>query len=228
MPEILSQYLNPKTHQLITVTPAEEPENPLELDYLTNGDSESAFKIVIDKFNCQDIFNELANDLFNGDLEKFQEEHDKVNNTQDLFENLSIIAKQKNKLIYPITKYEHSEIQYYIGADCGWDRGACGYILVDQAKNPAKNEKETIENYLNPILNDFSDYINGYVYDVSIEDLNEHNEPTNEEKYDFYTAYANSFDYDNLKQVLDNFGISQQQDWHPAITETKIRYKIAK
>ena len=23
--------------------------------------------------------------------------------------------KEKNKLIYPITKYEHSEIQYYIG-----------------------------------------------------------------------------------------------------------------
>ena len=84
MLEILSQYLNPKTHQLITVTPAEELENPLELDYLTNGDSESAFKIIIDKFNCQDIFNELANDLFNGDLEKFQEENDKVNNAQDL------------------------------------------------------------------------------------------------------------------------------------------------
>lgn len=138
MSEILSQYLNPKTHQLITVTPAEELENPLELDYLTNGDSESAFKTVIDKFNCQDIFNELANDLFNGDLEKFQEENDKVNNAQDLFKNLLIIAKQKNKLIYPITKYEHSDIQYYIGADCGWDRGACGYILVDQVKNPAK------------------------------------------------------------------------------------------
>ena len=50
----------------------------------------------------------------------------------------------------------------------------------------------------------------------------------NSQKYDFYTAYANSFDYDDLKQVLDNFGISQQQDWYPAITETKIRYRIAK
>ena len=95
MSEILSEYLNPKTHQLITVTPAEEPEDPLKLDYLTNGNSESAFKIIIDRFNCQDISNQLANDLFNGDLEKFQKEHDKVNNAQDLFKNLSLIAKQK-------------------------------------------------------------------------------------------------------------------------------------
>lgn len=225
----LAQYLNPETHQLITVTYAEYvDQDPLVNDYLTDGGDEAAFKFVIENINCSNVIEELTNDLFDGDLDAFQVEHDKFNNSHDLFVDLQKIAQQKHQLIYPITKYEHSAVQYYLGADSGWDYSACGYVLVDQSKNPANDEDETIEKYLQPILDDVTDYANGYVYDVNFFNLTDHDEPDEDNDPEMaYTAYGHNFDYDNLDQVLAGFDLDNQSDWHPAETIIHKSYQIA-
>ena len=225
----LAQYLNPKTHQLITVDYAEYPnwDDPLDNDYLTDGGDEAAFKFVIDNINCFNVTEELTNDLFDGDPDAFQVEHDKFNNSHDLFVDLQKIAQQKHQLIYPITKYEHSAVQYYLGADSGWDYSACGYVLVDQSKNPANDEDETIKKYLQPILDDVTDYVNGYVYDVNLFDLTENNEPDDDNVPEMYTSYGHNFDYDDLDQVLAGFGLDNKSAWHPAETIIRKSYQIA-
>lgn len=224
----LAQYLNPKTHQLITVTYAEYPNrNPLDNDYLTDGGDEAAFKFVINNINCFNVNAELTNDLFDGDPDAYQAEHDQFDNAHDLFVALQKLARQKHQLIYPITKYEHSAVQYYLGADSGWDYSACGYVLVDQSKNPAKDEAETIEKYLRPILDDVTDYANGYVYDVNLFNLTANNEPDEDDVPEMYTNYGHNFDYDNLDQVLAGFGLGDKSDWHPAETIIRKSYQIA-
>lgn len=224
----LAQYLNPKTHQLITVNYAEYPNrNPLTDDYLTDGGNEAAFKFVINNINCFNVNAELTNDLFDGDPDAYQAEHDQFDNAHDLFVALQKLARQKHQLIYPITKYEHSAVQYYLGADNGWDYSACGYVLVDQSKNPAKDEDETIKKYLQPILDNVTDYTNGYVYDVNLFNLTANNEPDENDVPEMYTNYGHNFDYDNLDQVLAGFGLDNKSDWHPAETVIRKSYQIA-
>lgn len=224
----LAQYLNPKTHQLITVDYAEYPNrNPLDNDYLTDGGDEAAFKFVINNINCFNVNAELTNDMFDGDPDAYQAEHDQFDNAHDLFVALQKLARQKHQLIYPITKYEHSAVQYYLGADSGWDYSACGYVLVDQSKNPANNEDETVKKYLQPILDDVTDYANGYVYDVNLFDLTENNEPDEDDVPEMYTDYGHNFDYDNLDQVLAGFDLNNKSDWHPAKTVVHKSYEIA-
>lgn len=225
----LAQYLNPKTHQLITVDYAEYPNrNPLDNDYLTDGGDEAAFKFVINNINCFNVNAELTNDMFDGDPDAYQAEHDQFDNAHDLFVVLQKLARQKHQLIYPITKYEHSAVQYYLGADSGWDYSACGYVLVDQSKNPAKDEDETIKKYLQPILDDVTDYANGYVYDVNLFNLTANNEPDEDDVPEMYTNYGHNFDYDNLDQVLAGFDLDNKSDWHPAETIIRKSYQIAK
>lgn len=225
----LAQYLNPQTHQLITVTyAAYDNRNPLTNDYLTDGDDEAAFKFVIENLNCSNIIDELTNDLFAGDPDAYQTEHDRFDNAHDLFVDLQKLAQQKHQLIYPITKYEHSGVQYYLGADSGWDYSVCGYVLVDQSKNPANDETETIENYLQPILADVTDYVNGHVYDINFFNLTDNNEPDEDDgSVMAYTAYGHNFDYADLDQVLAGFDLTNQADWHPAETIIRKSYQIA-
>lgn len=224
----LALYLNPKTHQLITVTYAEyDNRDPLTNDYLVDGGDEAAFKFVIDNLNCFDVTAELTNDLFDGDPDAYQAKHDQFDNAHDLFVALQKLARQKHQLIYPITKYEHSGVQYYLGADSGWDYSVCGYVLVAQSKNPAQDETETITKYLQPILADFTDYANGYVYDVNLFNLTANDEPNEDDNPEMYTAYGHNFDYDQLDQVLAGFDLSDKADWHPAKTIIRKSYQIA-
>lgn len=224
----LAQYLNPKTHQLITVTYAEyDNRDPLTNDYLADGGDEAAFKFVFDNINRFDITEELTNDLFDGDPDAYQAEHDQFDNAHDLFVALQKLAREKHQLIYPITKYEHSGVQYYLGADSGWDYSVCGYVLVDQSKNPAQDETETIKNYLQPILDDVTDYANGYVYDVNLFNLTANDEPNEDDDPEMYTAYGHNFDYADLDQILAGFDLTEKADWHPAKTIIRKSYQVA-
>lgn len=67
--------------------------------------------------------------------------------------------------VYPLCKYEHSEVQYYIGEpSCHWDSGFVGYIAVF--------DSYIDKGYIEYILDMFNQYVNGNVYDVCIYDKN--------------------------------------------------------
>ena len=220
---ILTRYINPNTHQLITVQYSTDPQNPLENDYLT-ADDNPALKFVIDKFNTKDPVQSLTDDLFHGDPDAFRIEHDKFNNSKDLFNDLRQIANSQGYTILPITCYRHSEVNYYLGADSGWDTSTCGYVLIDDQKFSPDDLKNTIEKYIQPILSNITDYVNGNVYEVSLEQLNVQNEPIEDNYLDSFEVCRSDFDYENFNRIADDFELDDQENWQPATIITHVSY----
>ena len=104
-------YINQKLNQLL--------ELGLELDY--GGIAESPLEYVNDSIKffieSDNIVDNLIDNLFDGDEEAYQIEHDKHNSASGLFEGLNKIAKKQGMLIYPISKYEHSQVAYELGTE---------------------------------------------------------------------------------------------------------------
>lgn len=151
-------FINKKLNQLLELDYDAMPENPLDM---TDEDGVQFF------IKNGDVITNLVDTLFNGDEDAYQVEHDKYTNTNDLFKGLSKIAKKQGKLIYPVTKYEHSQVKYYLGVDPGWDSGVVGFVLVDLKqfkKNYSVNSNAEIEDYLDNWLKEYTDYANGDIY----------------------------------------------------------------
>lgn len=210
-------YINQKLNQLVELDFDDMPSNPLE----NVGDS---IKFFIETNN---VVNDLIDNLFNGDEEAYQTEHDKYNNTSDLFKGLSKIANKQGMLIYPISKYEHSQVAYYLGTDEGWDCGTNGFVLVDvkQAKKDyGFTNKTNIENYLDDVLKDYTDYANGYVYCATTYKLNSKGEK--EEDLDYIGGILP--DDANVEGLFD-LGLldGELKDWKEAEEQVKTSYTLA-
>lgn len=210
-------YINQKLNQLVELDFDDMPTNPLD-------DVDNSIKFFIESRNVVD---DLIDNLFDGDEEAYQTEHDKYNNASDLFDGLNKIAKKQGMLIYPITKYEHSLVNYYLGADEGWDYGTVGFVLVDvkQAKEEyGFNSKAKIENYLNSLLEAYTDYANGYVYCATTYELNSKGEK--EDEIDYYgDISANDA---NIKGLFD-LGLleGELKDWKEAEEQVQTSYTLA-
>ena len=207
-------YINQKLNQLVKLDFDDMPSNPLD-------DIDDSIKFFIETPNVVD---DLIDNLFDGDEEAYQVEHDKYNNASDLFEGLNKIAKKQGMLIYPITKYEHSAVNYYLGADGGWDCGTVGFVLVDvkQAKeNYGVTYKTKIENDLNNVLEAYTDYANGYVYCATTYELNSKGEE--EDEIDYYGDIPS--DDANIKGLFD-LGLleGELKDWKEAEEQVKTSY----
>lgn len=166
-------FINQKLNQLAEVDYDQMPENPLDWQ----GDEIKYF------IETNGVVNDLVDNLFDGDDDAYQEEHDKYTNATNLFEGLKKIAKEQGKLIYPVTEYQHSMVQYYLGSDEGWDSGVNGFVLVD-VEQARKNlgfisEKDIVAN-INNTLEDFTNYANGDVFYVTIYQLNDKGEKDGE------------------------------------------------
>ena len=207
-------YINQKLNQLVKLDFDDMASNPLD-------DIDDSIKFFIETPN---VVNDLIDNLFDGDEEAYQIEHDKHNSASGLFEGLNKIAKKQGMLIYPITKYEHSAVNYYLGADEGWDCGTVGFVLVDvkQAKeNYGVTYKTKIENDLNNLLEAYTDYANGYVYCATTYELNSKGEE--EDEIDYYGDIPS--DDANIKGLFD-LGLleGELKDWKEAEEQVKTSY----
>lgn len=207
-------YINQKLNQLVKLDFDDMASNPLE--YI-----DDSIKFFIETPN---VVNDLIDNLFDGDEEAYQVEHDKHNSASGLFEGLNKIAKKQGMLIYPITKYEHSAVNYYLGADEGWDCGTVGFVLVDVKQ--AKEEygftyKTKIENDLNNVLEAYTDYANGYVYCATIYELNSKGEE--EDEIDYYGDIPS--DDANIEGLFD-LGLleGELKDWKEAEEQLQTSY----
>ena len=210
-------YINQKLNQLVKLDFDDMASNPLD-------DIDDSIKFFIETPN---VVNDLIDNLFDGDEEAYQIEHDKYNNASDLFDGLNKIAKKQGMLIYPITKYEHSAVNYYLGADEGWDCGTVGFVLVDvkQAKEYyGFTDKTKIENDLNNVLEAYTDYANGYVYCTTTYELNSKGEE--EDEIDYYGDIPS--DDANIKGLFD-LGLleGELKDWKEAEEQVKTSYTLA-
>ena len=212
-------YINQKLNQLLG----------LELDY--GGIAESPLENVDDSIKffieSDNIVDNLIDNLFDGDEEAYQIEHDKRNSASGLFEGLKKIAKKQGMLIYPISKYEHSQVAYKLGTEEGWDCGTVGFVLVDlkQAKKEyGFNNKTEIENYLDSLLEDYTDYANGYVYCATTYELD-----SKGEKKDIIDETCNISSNDaNIKGLFElGFLEGELKDWKEAKEQVNTSYTLA-
>lgn len=210
-------YINQKLNQLAELDYDQMPENPLDWQ----GDEIKYF------IETENVVNDLVDNLFDGDDDAYQEEHDKYTSATGLFEGLNKIAKEQGKLIYPVTKYQHSMVHYYLGSDQGWDCGVNGFVLVD-VKQAKKNlgfisEKDIVAN-INNTLEDFTSYANGDVFFVAFYQLNDKGEK--EEELDCAGSIQSK---DANIEGLFNLGFleGKLEDWQEAQEEIKTSYTVA-
>lgn len=219
-------FINQKLNQLAELDYDQMPDNPLDreddsIKYFIEGDMTKYFT------EPYGVVNDLVDNLFDGDDDAYQEEHDKYTNATDLFEGLNKIAKEQGELIYPVTEYQHSKVRYYLGSDEGWDRGVNGFVLVD-VKQAEKNlgliSEGGIVNNINITLKEFTDYANGDVFILNVYQLNDKGEK--EEDLDC----VGSIILDNANiEGLFNLGFldGDLKDWQEAKEIIQASYTVA-
>lgn len=95
-------------------------------------------------------------------------------NLTDLTKELTAMFDKQGFYLYPIDKFEHSQVQYAIGVSNGWDNSFIGFILVNKdiaKKTLAKASYKDVERELDQVLDQFSDYANGYVFSYTLMDM---------------------------------------------------------
>lgn len=210
-------FINQKLNQLAELDYDPMPDNPLDRE-------DDSIKYFIE---TRDVVNDLVSNLFDGDDEAYQEEHDKYTNVTDFFEGLNKIAKEQDKLIYPVTKYEHSMVHYYLGSDEGWDCGVNGFVLVD-VKQAEKNlgliSEGGIVNNINITLKEFTNYANGDVFFLNVYQLND----KGEKEEDLDCVGSMILDDANI-EGLYNLGFldGDLKDWQEAKENIQASYTVA-
>lgn len=216
----MTAYINTTKHQLLEVTSYTDYHdimNPLE-----NEDPDIEFHITY--ANSHDIQQDIADILFNGDYDAYNVEHDRVNSAYDLFENLKKIAQKQNMILIPISRYEHSAICYSTGVSDGWDRGCCGFVIVNPAADFIPTDitdfdKKTawvIDHKIDPILEDFNDYVNGYLSTITLSKLDSDNQI--EDEIAVTDVYDHEIDENKVESLLYQMDINvdEAKDWQLA------------
>lgn len=98
--------------------------------------------------------------------------YDKHDNTQAFFEHVSKYARRQGLLVVPVSKYEHSGVDYSRGVCQGWDAGVCGFAYLDIKdvkrgnRFSCKQRKNSLKS-LDNMLTTYSQWCNGDVYCIA-------------------------------------------------------------
>lgn len=213
---ILATYINSNKNAILEVTYDPDPGLPIDNDDLP-------YRIYIDNLNTKSANQDLINELFDGKNYKYMAYHDSFDNSIDFFNHIQKVATPLNKTILPITKYEHSAVRYYLGANSGWDTGTIGFTVIDST-NPS--EVDHISTDIENTLDRVTDYANGDVYSVTEYSLNPIDKTKDSIIDDCDSIYDSDFNYDNINDVVTMIA-ENPKNWHHAKTITTISYDIA-
>lgn len=216
----MTAYINTTKHQLLEVTSYTDYDNimnPLEI-------SDPDIEFHISNINSRNVQQDVADVLFDGNYDAYQAEHDRVNSTYDLFKNLKKIAQKQNMILIPISRYEHSAIFYSTSVSDGWDRGCCGFEIVNSAADfiPTnitdfdKKAAWVIDHEIDPILEDLNDYTNGYLSTITLSKLDSDDQI--EDQIAITDVYDNEIDENKVESLLRQMDINvdEAEDWQLA------------
>ena len=130
-----------------------------------------------DKQNFSDGLEFLGSIIGEELIEKI---HDKYDNSSDFFEDITKRLDRLGYILYPVSKYDHGLVEYFLGVSSGWDTGTIGVIFAEKKKICSwfnvkkvtqKVRKNVIQNFESE-LEIYTDYANGYgMYCVEIEKI---------------------------------------------------------
>ena len=171
------KIMNLQKQLIVTIDEDEWFESPREWDnlgtlYTWEGEYSSP-----DKHNFNEGLEFLGSIIGEELIEKI---HDKYNNVSEFFEDITKRLDKLGYILYPVSKYEHSDVIYSIGVSRGWDSGVVGVIFAEKKKIcewfntkkvTQKIREKVIQNFESE-LEIYTDYANGYgMHSVEIEKL---------------------------------------------------------
>ena len=119
-----------------------------------------------DKHNFSDGLEFLGSIIGEELIEKI---HDKYDNNSDFFNDITKRMDKLGYILYPVSKYDHGLVEYFIGVSSGWDTGTVGVIFAEKKKiyewfNVKKVTQKVRENVIQNFeseLEVYTDYANG-------------------------------------------------------------------
>lgn len=119
---------------------------------------------------------EFVNEFLGED--KWEEIHDKHDNTIDFVNDIQKHFDRKGYIVYPISKFEHTEVKYFIGVGSGFDSGVVGFAIVSKDEvrkiyNTKQVSKDKVKKDFEQSLELYTDYANGYVFGFTLMDMNQ-------------------------------------------------------
>lgn len=119
-----------------------------------------------DRHNYSDVLEFLGEFLGETLVEKI---HNKYTDTQSFMDDITKRMDKLGYILYPVSKYEHSGVQYFLGVSSGWDTGTIGVIFAEKKKicswfNVKKVTQKVRQNVIQNFeseLEIYTDYANG-------------------------------------------------------------------
>ena len=202
-------YMNLKTQQVIERVYDEVPENPREWDNLGTFYTWEDRSYSPDNHSYSDPLEFLSELLSEETVYKV---HDKYNNTAAFMNDIMNRLDKKGYILYPVSKYEHGNVDYSIGCKQGWDSGTVGFIFATKKKIYECYGVNRLTGLIrNKVINEFKNelktytsYANGQVYGFILEDLQGNQVDSCYGFYDYHLS---------LKELGYEFAISDLNNW---------------
>lgn len=236
----ISAYINKKTGDVVRVSYDSIPENPRKLfDYEAElGTSIWTFSNNYSSpdhpqgYNGDtDSFEEALGYVLGLDEEDYEKQIEEIRsnsgNEDSFWARLHSMASEKNIWLMPVSRYDHSDVEYQLGVLHGWDRSCVGFAWTKYSDiEKAGNTLESWENEVQVELTEWNEYINGYVYqlDYIAKDTDGIDDPVTYNVY-FYDVYDKD---EVLDYACDVFGVdkSNLDDWVEAKAVEKVVYVL--
>ena len=128
-----------------------------------------------DRHNYSDVLEFLGELLGETLVEKI---HNQYTDTGSFMDDISKRMDKLGYILYPVSKYDHSLVRYFLGISSGWDTGTIGVIFAEKkkicewfnTKKVTQKVREKVVQNFESELELYTDYANGYgMYCVEIE-----------------------------------------------------------
>ena len=171
------KIMNLQKQLIVKIDEDEWFESPREWDNLGTLYTWEGGYFSPDKHNYSDGLEFLGSIIGEELIEKI---HDKYNNNSDFFEDISKRLDKLGYILYPVSKYDHSIVRYFLGISSGWDTGTVGVIFAEKkkicnwfnVKKVTQKVREKVAQNFESELELYTDYANGYgMYSVEIEEF---------------------------------------------------------
>ena len=199
---------------LLSITQDDFAENPMEWEQLgTILTWEDSYKSP-----CRNDYSspeEFVDDYLGED--SYEKIENNSNSLVDFMKDIQNKFDKKGYLIYPVTRFEHSLVEYYIGLGGGFDSGLIGFAIVSkdevrQMYNTKDIYKSTVQADFSQQLEIYTDYVNGEVYCFSLMDMEQN-------VIDICSGfYGTEFDKNRLMQTVNESfeNDTKMEDWEQA------------
>ena len=162
----MEKIMNLQKQLVVTVDYDEWFESPREWENLGTLYTWESGYYSPDRHNYSDVLEFLGELLGETLVEKI---HNQYNDTNSFMDDISKRTDKLGYILYPVSKYEHSLVQYFLGVSSGWDTGTVGVIFAEKKKicswfNVKKVTQKVRQNVIQNFeseLEIYTDYANG-------------------------------------------------------------------